>query len=142
MAPRFPAKNFMINWLKALILSPGVLFPAGYLLVYLSTNIFLNADFKKNIAQSVGQATGNTWQVSIKSLKSGLILDSVTLNDIELTPTGAPESNLQHPAHTITIPTLEIPCPNLEKLLFSHTERILSTKVICKKILADDRIVQ
>jgi hypothetical protein len=132
----------MKNWLKALMLSPGVLFPAGYLLVYLSTNIFLNADFKKNLAQSVHQATGNTWQVSIKSLKSGLILDSVTLNDIELTPTGTPESNLQHPAHTITITTLDIPCPNLEKLLFSHTERILSTKVICKKILADDRIVQ
>ncbi len=142
MAPRFPAKHFMINWLKALLLSPGVLFPAGYLLVYLSTNIFLNADFKKNIAQSVGQATGNTWQVSIKSLKSGLILDSVTLNDIELTPAGAAESNLQHPAHTITIPTLEIPCPNLEKLLFSHADRNLSTNVICKKILADDRIVQ
>jgi hypothetical protein len=142
MAPRFPAKNFMINWLKALILSPGVLFPAGYLLVYLSTNIFLNADFKKNIAQSVNQATGNTWLVSIKSLKSGLILDSVTLNDIELTQTGTPESHLQHQAHTITIPTLEIPCPNLEKLLFSHAERILSTKVICKKILADERIIQ
>ncbi len=142
MGPRLPAKNFVINWLKALLLSPGVLFPAGYLLVYLSTNIFLNADFKKNLAQSVNQATGNSWQVSIKSLKSGLILDSVTLQDIELTPTSAPESNLQHPAHTITIQTLEIPCPNLEKLLFSHTERILSAKVICKKILADERIAQ
>ncbi|MFZ4525015.1 MAG: hypothetical protein ACOYOE_05570 [Chlorobium sp.] len=142
MSPRFPSKKFTINWLKALLLSPGVLFPAGYLLVYLSTNIFLNADFKKNIAHSVHQATGNTWQVNIKSLKSGLILDSVTLNDIELTPARTPESNLQPPAHTITIQTLEIPCPNLEKLLFSPKERLLSTQVICKKILSDERIVQ
>ena len=132
----------MINWLKALLLSPGVLFPAGYIFVYLSTNIFLNADFKKNLAQSVNQATGNTWQVSIKSLKSGLILDSVTLHDIELTPTGEPERHQQNFGHTITIQNLEIPCPNLEKLLFSPNERLLSTQVICKKILADDRIAQ
>ncbi len=66
----FPEKKFLINWLKALMLSPGILFPAGYLLVYLSTNIYLNADFKKNLSTSVNQSTGNTWHISIKSLKS------------------------------------------------------------------------
>jgi hypothetical protein len=59
MAQLFPEKNFLINWCKALMLSPGVLFPAAYLLVYTSTNIYLNADFKKNLARSVKQTTGS-----------------------------------------------------------------------------------
>ncbi len=138
MVPRFPKKDFLINWLKALMLSPGVLFPAAYLLAYLSTNIYLNADFKKNLAQSVSQETGNTWQVSIKSLNSGFILDSVTLNHIELTPAETPACNNQ----PITIPTLKIPCPELEKLMFSPSKRLESTQAMCKKILADGRIVQ
>lgn len=124
------------------MLSPGVLFPAGYLLIYLSSNIYLNAEFKKKLSQSINQETGNTWQVSIQSMKSGLILDSVTLNYIELTPTRAVKSNGQHYNHTITIPTLQIPCPDLEKLLFCRTERVLSMQAITKKILADKRIVQ
>ena len=142
MVCRFPEKKFLKNWLKALMLSPGVLFPAGYLLVYLSINIYLNVEFKKNLSQSISQATGNTWQVSIKSLKPGLILDSVTLNHIELTQTRGSEQNVKSPAQTITIQTLNIPCPDLERLLFSHTERVSSTKAFCEKILADEHLFQ
>ena len=142
MAPRFPHKKFIINWLKALMLSPGMLFPAGYLFVYLSINIYLNADFKKNLAQSINQTTGNTWNISINSLKSGLVLDSVTLDHIELTPVAHPENNGQKRNHAITIKTLEIPCPELEKLLFSSKERLSSTKTVCEKILADERLTQ
>ena len=142
MVPRFPHKKFVINWLKALMLSPGMLFPAAYLLVYFSTNIYLNAGFKKNLSQSVNKATGNTWQISIKSLKSGLVLNSVTLNHIELTPIVRHESNGKIINHTITIKNLEIACPELQKLLFSPAERMQSTKTVCDKILSDDRIIQ
>ena len=140
MVSRFPEKEFIINWLKALMLSPGMLFPTAYLLVYLSTNIYLNADFKKNLSQSVTQATGNTWQISIKSLKSDLVMDSVTLNQIELTPIVRPEENGQHTSHPITINKLEIAHPELEKLLFSRRERLSSTKTICDKILAAEHL--
>lgn len=132
----FPKKKFLINWCKALILSPGVLFPAAYLLVYTSTNIYLNARFKTNLAQSVKQATGSAWEISIKSLSSDLILNSVTLNHIELTPAGT----LKHPA--ITIPTIEVNCPDLQALLFSPAKRLSSTEVISKKILFDSNLVQ
>ncbi len=142
MTARFTHKKFMINWLKALMLSPGMLFPAGYLLVYLSINIYLNADFKENLAQSVSKATGNTWQISIKSLKPGLVLNSVTLNHIELTPVAKPEISGQKSNHAISIKTLEIPFPELEKLLFSSKERLASTKTVCARILADERLVQ
>ncbi len=142
MVARFPQRKFVTNWFKALMLSPGMLFPAGYLLVYLSTNIYLNADFKKNLSQSVNQATGNTWQISIKSVKSGLILNSVTLHHIELTPIGRHENNGQGTNHTITIKTLEIACPELQNLLFSRTERLLSTKTVCEKILSEEHLIQ
>ncbi|MBV5304884.1 MAG: hypothetical protein JZU70_11915 [Chlorobium sp.] len=137
MTQRFlPEKNFLINWCKALMLSPGVLFPAAYLLVYTSINIYLNAEFKKNLAQSIKQATGSTWEISIKSLSSDLILDSVTLNHIELTPAGT----MEHPS--ITIPTIEVDCPDLQKVLFSPAKRLSSTEVICEKILSDRHLVQ
>jgi len=132
----FPQKKFLINWCKALILSPGVLFPAAYLLVYTSTNIYLNAQFKMNLAQSVKQATGSTWEISIKSLSSDLILDSVTLNHIELRATGA------HEQSSITIPSIEVNCTDLQKLLFSPAKRISSTEAICEKILSDKHLVQ
>jgi hypothetical protein len=137
MAHRFlPEKKFLINWCKALMLSPGVMFPAAYLLVYTSTNIYLNAEFKKNLAQSVKQATGSTWQISIKSVSSDLMLDSVTLNHIELTPAG----RLEHPS--IIIPTIEVNCPDLQNMLFSPAKRLSSTQVICEKILSDRHLVQ
>ncbi len=142
MGPRFPHRTFVINWLKALLLSPGILFPASYLLVYLSTNIYLNADFKENLSRSITQATGNTWQINIKSVKSGLVLNSVTLDTIELTPTARRQNNEQHFSHAITIKTLEIACPELQNILFSRKERLLSTKTVCEKILSDERLIQ
>jgi hypothetical protein len=140
MVSRFPEKKFIKNWLKALMLSPGMLFPAAYLLIYLSTNIYLNADFKKNLSQSVNHATGNTWQISIKSLKSGFVLDSVTLNQIELTPIVRPENKGKPASHPITIKKLEVAYPEIEKVLFSRKERLLSTKTVCDKILAAEHI--
>ena len=135
-------KNFLLNWLKAFMLSPGMLFPAGYLLLYLTTNIYLNADFKKNLTRSVRRVSGNTWNVSITSLKSGLVLDSVTLHHIELTKANMSESRAQVASPTIIINTLYIPYPNLQRLLFSSDERISSTSALCEKILAEKRPAQ
>ena len=123
------------------MLSPGMLFPAAYLLVYLSTNIYLNADFKKNLSQSVARATSNTWHLSIKSLNSGPGLDSIMLNTIELTPVVQSRNSKPGTNHAITIKTIEIACPELQNILFSHKERLLSTRAICEKILSDERLV-
>lgn len=142
MTPRFPEKTFLINWVKALLLSPGMLFPAAYLMVYLATGLYLNADFKMNLSRSINMATGNAWQISIKSLKPSLVLDSVTLNHIELTPTDQLQNNEPDTLHAITIKALEIPWPGLEKVLFSRNERISSANTVCKKILADERLAQ
>ncbi len=141
MAPRFPTKQFLINWLKALVLSPGVLFPAGYFCVYLSTNIYLNTEFKKNLERSVCEASGNTLEISIESLKPGWILDSVTLNAITLTPTGEHVGDRQVSSQPITISTIKIASPDLERVLFSPSERLSSTRAISEKILSDTALI-
>lgn len=142
MTPRFPERTFLINWVKALLLSPGILFPVAYLMVYLATGLYLNADFKMNLSRSINLETGNAWKISIKSLKPNLVLDSVTLNHIELTPTVQFQNNEPDTLHAITIKNLKIPWPGLEKILFSRNERISSTNTFCKKILADERLAQ
>ncbi|MEI8102222.1 MAG: hypothetical protein WCG61_01690 [Chlorobium sp.] len=131
-------KKFFINWCKALMLSPGVLFPAAYLLVYTSTNIYLNAAFKHNLAHSVNQATGNTWNTSISSVTAGLILDSIKLNHVTLSPADTTAKNSKR----ITLTTLEIPCNNLQLLLFSPSKRFSSTETISEKILSEWHLVQ
>jgi len=135
-------KKFVINWLKAFMLSPGILFPAGYLLLYLSTNIYLNADFKKSLSLSVQRATGNRWHIHIKSLKTGWILNSVTLNEIEFTKAAMPENRGQVANHSMTINTLEIPTPHLQQLLFSNADLMSSTNALCEKIIAEKSLVQ
>ncbi len=124
------------------MLSPGILFPAGYLVLYLSTNIYLNSDFKKNLSQSFNTATDNNWQISVKSLKSGLFLDSVTLDHIELKKREMPERNNKETDRTIIIKTLEIPYPDLQKLLFSSTERLSSIQTVHEKIIAKEPGIQ
>ena len=121
----------------AFMLSPGVLFPAGYLFLYLSTNIYLNADFKTNLSRSVERATGNTWKTSITSIRSGWGFDTITLNHVELTKAANRGMRTEDENRTITINTIEIPYPDLHKLLFSNTERTASTNALCQIILAE-----
>ena len=135
-------KKFVINWLIAFMLSPGVLFPAGYLFLYLSTNIYLNADFKTNLSKSVERSTGNTWKTSITSIKSSWVLDSVTLRHIELTKATKPGIREDTEKQTVTINNIRIPFPNLQKLLFSSTDRKTSTHTLCEKILTEKRLDQ
>jgi hypothetical protein len=121
----------------AFMLSPGVLFPAGYLFLYLSTNIYLNAGFKTNLSKSIEKATGNTWKTRITSIKSGWGFDSMTLNHVELTKAANRGMRADDENRTITINTIEIPYPDLQKLLFSSTERLASTNALCEIILAE-----
>lgn len=120
------------------MLSPGILFPMGYLLLYLSTNIFLNDKYKKDLTRSFNHETGNSRQISIKSLKAGFIFDSVTLNQIELTSASPSHAAKSRTGEKTTINCMKIPSPNLQKLLYSRSEIQASTKNICKLILAEE----
>ena len=138
MSLRFPRTSFIINWLKAFMLSPGFLFPAGYLLLYLATNIYLNADFKESLTKSVDKATSHSWQMQITSLRSGWVFDSVSLNHIELIRIATHERGATTYNRTITINTLKIPSSHLENLLFDSDKRISTIDTVSKIILAQE----
>ncbi len=137
MPPRLPQKQFVRNWIKALLLSPGVLFPAAYMLYYLSTNIYLNAGFKANLASSFSQATDNRQQLSIKSIKSDIGLDTFTLNQIVLSESGS-NAGTGNSAPAITIKTLTLDSPSLEKMLISNAAMRSSQEALCRNILNEE----
>ena len=61
----------------------------------------------------------------------------MTLNHVELTKAANRGMRADNENRTITINTIEIPYPDLQKLLFSSTERLASTNALCEIILAE-----
>ncbi len=119
-SPQHTAANQTITagkWLKALALSPGILFSIGYLAICFFTNFYLNREFKENISQTVQVATDNRYTLSIETLRAGLDLHSITLRHIELIPVA--QSDRRKPAQKVSIRQLSIEERNLGNLLFS-----------------------
>ena len=132
---RSQGKLTFLNWLLALALSPGMLFPAGYLVVYLATNIHLNSSFKENMSQEFLAATENRVSISIGTMRAGLDFRSVTLQKLELKPA----ENVSRPSDNVAIPALRIEQLNLCNLLFDRTCREQSVKTITRQILRNNR---
>jgi hypothetical protein len=123
-----------INWLKALALSPGVLFSVGYLVIYLLTNVYLNSALKSTILQEIETATENRYTISVEHLRAGIDLQSVTLRNLEFVP--VTNQNLQGENSSISLPNLYVEQVNLCNLLFSrkcveHSTREISRHILC-----------
>ncbi|MEI8033096.1 MAG: hypothetical protein WCH05_07120 [Chlorobiaceae bacterium] len=143
MTPRSPHKTFVFNWIKALLLSPGLLFPAAYMVYYLSTNVYLNAGFKANLASSFTKATGNTQQISIRSLRSDISLDTITLDQIVVKERIGNNKARSEGSAAITIKTLKIESPSLEKMLISNRAMLSSKETLCRNIInEEERLLQ
>ncbi len=128
---RSQAKLTFLNWLLAFVLSPGILFPAGYLAVYLATNVHLNSSFKKSMSQEFLAATENRYSISVGTMRADLDLRSVTLQQLEFTT----EENLPRQTDNRPIPALRIEQLNLCNILFDSTCRQQSVKTITRQIL-------
>ncbi|PWW82094.1 hypothetical protein CR164_07080 [Prosthecochloris marina] len=123
-----------INWLKALALSPGVLFSAGYLVIYLLTNVYLNSALKNTILQEIETATENRYTISVEHLRAGIDLQSVTLRNLEFIPVKKQNQQEENPG--LSLPNLHIEQVNLCNLLFSrqcveHSTREISRHILC-----------
>lgn len=123
-----------VNWLKALTLSPGILFSAGYLIIYLLTNAYLNSEVKNTILREVETGTGNRYTCSVDHLRAGIDLHSVTLRNIELRPTGK-QLQTENSGSAVSIPNLCIEPINLCNLLISPQSAERSTREISRQIL-------
>jgi len=139
---KFPHKRFIVNWLKALTLSPGILFPATYLLVYLSTSTYLNNAFKAELYQSIDRASGQNVTITVKSITPNLQLDTMTLSHIQIIAVERDRNNNNASQKNIKKPKLTVRCPNLQQLLFNKEKRHSSIRVISKTLLADYHVAQ
>ena len=125
------------NWLKALLLSPGPLFCAGYLVMYMLTNLHLNGILKEEVATAVETATGHRYDLFIERLSAGFALDSVTLERLEIVPVDGPLG--QRPAESVRIRELRVRHLDLSNLLFSRETAVRSTREISRHILDSNR---
>lgn len=123
-----------MKWLKALMLSPGVLFTAMYLAIWVCTNVYLDHAFRAQLTHAFTSATGCRYRLTIGSLVTGPELGSLTLNRLELIPTGSGgPTGLQN----VHIEKLDISCPDIGLLLIrpssaeSMTRRV-SKLLVCK----------
>jgi|WetSurMetagenome_2_1015567.scaffolds.fasta_scaffold1265843_1 hypothetical protein len=133
MAPSRCDKRFLSNWLKAFMVSPGVLFPAAYLMLYLLLSLFLDTGFKEEICRAYGNASGNSRHLSIGSVKAGFDLCSITLQDIESGPAYAAENNRTHSIHA-----LKIRLCGIGTFLSGGSSRELSARAASEKILDEE----
>ena len=127
------------NWLKALALSPGILFPTGYLVIYFLTNSYLNREFKENISLAIEAATDNRYTLSIEHLRAGLDLHSVTLQHLELNPVEKQHQTAS--GNSVSIRQLCVEPINLCNLLFSKQTAERSTRKISQRILDTNKLL-
>ncbi|ARM30624.1 hypothetical protein [Prosthecochloris sp. HL-130-GSB] len=123
------------NWIKALLLSPGTLFSAAYLVIYLLTNISLSGSIRNRISDSVSRATGENWQLSVQSLHAGAQLNTVTLKNIRITPTSSGQASAPEKLVPISIKELEVPCRRVFTIFFDNRQADISSEDISRRIL-------
>ncbi len=127
-----PQRNLTpANWLKALLVSPGVLFTAGYLLVHGATNHYLDHKLKARIAEAVSLGSQSHYLISLSSLRAGFGLESLTLKELTLSTTNGKKD-------IISIEELRIPCKELCFMTFDHRVAAEITATVSRQIIAID----
>jgi hypothetical protein len=126
------------KWLTALMLSPGMIFTSAYLVVWLSTNLYLDKTFKDDLKRSFTSDAGIRYQLSIGSLRSGPDLNSLTLKRLELIPLGNGEKE-RTKLPGLQIDELQVHCPDLCFFPFRPTEATRSVHQVSMEILSQWR---
>lgn len=120
------------NWLTALVLSPGMLFAALYLTVWISTNAFLDHRFRELLTRSFDTASGNRYHLSVGELSTGPRLSSLILEHLELLPrTGT----VAGPEKAIIISRIDIDCPEVGLMLFRPSAAEATSRSVSRRLL-------
>lgn len=116
------------SWIRALLLSPGILYLSAYLALYGAISVRLNGTFKEQVQQ---RYPGGTHRITIGAVNPSFGLDTITIRKIEIIPTpDCPENR----RNRRTLPELSIDMPDLQKTLFSNTLLYRSASIACEKI--------
>jgi len=102
------------SWIRALLLSPGILYLSAYLALYGAISVRLNGTFKEQVQQ---RYPGGTHRITIGTVTPSLSLDAITIRKIEIIPTSGCPENRQHQT---TLGELSFDMPDLQKTLFSN----------------------
>lgn len=127
------------SWIKALLLSPGMLFLFGYLAIYSVASVRMNGTFREQVQQRYQGSIGNTHTLTIGSIEPEFGMNAITLSRVEMTPTEQCPQNLRR---HISVKKLALAFPELEKTLFSRRKLQESTALVCRKIRQMETRVQ
>lgn len=116
------------SWIRALLLSPGILFFSLYLVLYGAISIRMNGAFKELVQR---QSPPHTHRITIESVQPAFGLDAITIHKITLIP--APDCP-ENQRYQITISELSLDMPELQKTIFSNQRLIQSASIACGKI--------
>jgi hypothetical protein len=127
------------HWLKAFLLSPGIMFGYAYLVLWLGTNFYLDHTFKTDLLEAVSSATDHHCHPAIASLKASFSLNALTISELDLTASGKALNN-QLPKKNIHIVKLEIPCPDIYLVLFQPRSSVIAlTEKVSSAIISFDK---
>jgi hypothetical protein len=112
------------------------MFGTGYLIIWLSTNLYLNHTFKTGLSQAVSSASHKHYRLDIESVKTGPYLNSLTIRNLDLMPSDINPKKKWSNHDVLHIAELEIPCPDICFVLFSPGAASASTQQISREILS------
>ncbi|MCF8270668.1 MAG: hypothetical protein K9I59_01935 [Chlorobium sp.] len=136
-SPKYSVTPFA--WTKALLLSPGILFLSGYLVLYGAVSCKLNGTFKEQVQQGYQESNKHAETIRIGSVIPTIGLDALTIRSIELiSAPGSPENHRRHK----TLRNISIEAPELQKTLFCKRRLLESASGACETILKMNRDAQ
>ncbi|NTV02141.1 MAG: hypothetical protein HGB04_05070 [Chlorobiaceae bacterium] len=127
-----PVPGFGLKWLKALMLSPGVLFTLAYLALWSATNLYLDHTFRAKLGRAFSSVAGNRYQLTIGSLETSPDLSTLTLEGLELVAVGS--GSPQQPRR-IRLDQLDISCPDIGLFMVRPSSAEAATMQVSKTLL-------
>lgn len=125
------------KWFTALMLSPGMLFTAAYLVVWMSTNFYLHHRFREQLTRTFDAAAGSRYRLSVGDLGTSLDLNSLTLKHLELTPVSPRDKARPEP---IRIEKIDFACPEIGLFLFRPSSVEVTTRQLSRQLLIRCRV--
>ncbi len=124
--------GYSMKWLKALMLSPGVLFALAYIALWNATNLYLDHTFRGKLGRAFSAAAGSRYSLTIGSLGIGPDCSTLTLKRLEMVAVGARNGTLPH---RIILDKLDIRCPEIGLIFIMPSMAEAATMQVSKALL-------
>ncbi|NTU67409.1 MAG: hypothetical protein HGB02_00865 [Chlorobiaceae bacterium] len=127
-----PVPAYSMKWLKALMLSPGVLFALAYLFLWNATNLYLDHAFRGKLDRAFNAVAGSRYRLTIGALGTGSDFSTVTLEHLELI---AVDTRSSGQPRRIRVDKLDISCPDIGLLMVRPSKAEAASMLVSKALL-------